>query len=229
MLAPAYIGTAGWSYADWEGVVYPRRKPPGFHPLSYLARFVDCMELNSSFYRFPLAEHAQRWVECVSAVPRFAFIAKLHQTFTHAAPRSTAEMERDVALWRGGIAPLDEAQRLRGVLAQFPHSTVNRPQAWGRIEWIARQFGDLRVVLELRHESWFSAEALGRLRDLDVSVAHIDLPFAPTHPPENSTADPVGELGYLRLHGRNSEAWFDPKAGRDQRYDWLYKSEAKRS
>ena len=27
------VGPAGWSYADWEGAVYPRRKPAGFHPL----------------------------------------------------------------------------------------------------------------------------------------------------------------------------------------------------
>ena len=36
-----YAGTAGWSYEDWEGIVYPLRRGPGFHPLSYLARFMD--------------------------------------------------------------------------------------------------------------------------------------------------------------------------------------------
>ena len=27
------VGPAGWSYPDWEGLVYPRKKPRGFHPL----------------------------------------------------------------------------------------------------------------------------------------------------------------------------------------------------
>ena len=30
------VGVAGWSYQDWEGVVYPPSKPRGFDPLTYL-------------------------------------------------------------------------------------------------------------------------------------------------------------------------------------------------
>ena len=45
------IGTAGWSYKDWNGVFYPpevgRKK---LHPLEYLARFFDVVEINTSFY-----------------------------------------------------------------------------------------------------------------------------------------------------------------------------------
>ena len=59
------VGPAGWSYADWEGRVYPRTKPPGFHPLAHLARFFDLVELNSSFYATPNAEHARNWVRLV--------------------------------------------------------------------------------------------------------------------------------------------------------------------
>ena len=33
------IGPAGWSYADWSGIVYPARKPKGFHQAAYLAEF----------------------------------------------------------------------------------------------------------------------------------------------------------------------------------------------
>ena len=46
-------GAAGWSYADWEGVVYPRKKPRGFHALAYLAEHFDLVEINSSFYSVP--------------------------------------------------------------------------------------------------------------------------------------------------------------------------------
>ena len=35
-----------------------------------------------------------------------------------------------------------------------------------------------------------------------------------------TVADP--RLGYVRLHGRNAQAWFDPRAGRDDKYDYLY-------
>ena len=60
------VGTAGWSYADWEGRVYPRSKSPGFHALAFLARFVDCVEINSSFYATPDPRHAQDWVRRVT-------------------------------------------------------------------------------------------------------------------------------------------------------------------
>src|SRR5438477_10788063 len=32
-----YVGPAGWSYPDWEGIVYPATKPRGFHAASHLA------------------------------------------------------------------------------------------------------------------------------------------------------------------------------------------------
>ena len=47
------VGTLGWSYEDWVGRFYPQKRPRGFDELAYLARFFDCVEVNSSFYRPP--------------------------------------------------------------------------------------------------------------------------------------------------------------------------------
>lgn len=55
---------------------------------------------------------------------------------------------------------------------------------------------------------------------MDFSLAHIDLPAAKDHPPSSHAS--LGPIGYLRMHGRNRSTWFDPKAGRDQRYDYRY-------
>ena len=38
-------------------------------------------------------------------------------------------------------------------------------------------------------------------------------------PPGSLTTGPIG---YVRLHGRNREAWFDKDAHRDRKYDYLY-------
>ncbi len=46
------FGIAGWSYDDWRGVVYPRSCQD---TLRYCAEFVDYIEINSAFYRFPVA------------------------------------------------------------------------------------------------------------------------------------------------------------------------------
>src|SRR5579862_2949599 len=79
------IGTAGWSYKDWEGVFYPsgmaRRKQ---HPLGILARCFDVVEINTSFYGHIKPELVKIWTRKAASVnPSFVFTAKLHRSFTH--------------------------------------------------------------------------------------------------------------------------------------------------
>ena len=50
MSYPVYIGIAGWSYPDWEGIVYTSTR---MDQLAYVSGFVDCLEINSTFYRPP--------------------------------------------------------------------------------------------------------------------------------------------------------------------------------
>lgn len=212
------IGVAGWSYADWQGRVYPKHKPKGFHPLSYLARYVDCMEINSTFYALPRAEYAANWVDLVETSPDFIFTAKLLGAFTHGPLDGiTPELAR---LFQAGLAPLADAGRLHALLVQFPAFFRAGPKGWERLGRIRDLFPDERLVLELRHRSWFHAESYGRLAASGFGLAHIDLPAARDHPPTDHPS--VGDTGYLRLHGRNRETWFDPKAGRDDRYDYRY-------
>ncbi len=214
------VGPAGWSYADWEGSVYPRTKPRGFHPLPHLARFVDVIELNGTFYGMPQAEHAARWVQLVRDRDRFRFTAKLHRSFTHEELPEDARLERLAASFLDGIAPLRASGKLAGLLAQFPHSFRWSERARGRLARLARLFAAERPILEVRHRSFYEPDVLRALADDGWSLARLDLPFAHDHPPAD--APTFGPLGYLRLHGRNRAAWFDGKAGRDQRYDYLY-------
>src|SRR6266436_3263194 len=85
------IGTAGWSYKDWEGIFYPpgmqRRKR---HPLELVARCFDAVEINSSFYGHIKPELAKLWARIANEVnPNFVFTAKLHRSFTHSPLSST--------------------------------------------------------------------------------------------------------------------------------------------
>jgi uncharacterized protein YecE (DUF72 family) len=77
------IGLAGWAYKDWAGIVYPARRPHGFHEAGYLSDFLDTLEINTSFYQPPRPEICERWLEQVSGNPRFLFTAKLWRKFTH--------------------------------------------------------------------------------------------------------------------------------------------------
>ncbi len=216
-----HVGPAGWSYPDWEGIVYPRRKPRGFHPLRYLSGYVNCVEVNSTFYATPRADFAELWLAQVADRPSFRFTVKLQDLFTH-EPLSgdPAEVERQARAFLEGIEPLRAAGRLACLLVQFPLSFRHSSRSEARLERVQRLVGHLPLVLEVRHRSWFDGAALDSIADLGYSLAHIDLPYASDHPPADLPL--VGRIGYLRLHGRNAASWFDPRAGRDRRYDYLY-------
>ena len=57
------IGTSGWNYASWRGVLYE----PGVPQRRWLERYAeefDTVELNASFYRLPSeAMIASLWAE----------------------------------------------------------------------------------------------------------------------------------------------------------------------
>ncbi len=215
------VGPAGWSYTDWEGRVYPAHKPPGFHALPYLARFFDGIEVDSTFYAMPRAEHARRWASFVAPHPSFRFWVKLHRDFTHAhGQEEDAALEMHGRTFRDGIEPLVRARRLEALLAQFPVSFLFGKGEVRRLGRLRALFDPLPLVLEVRHASWFTPPAVDTIRGLGYSLAHIDLPAAWNHPP--AWHESTGPIGYLRLHGRNSTQWFREGAGRDDRYDYLY-------
>lgn len=217
------IGTAGWSYADWEGRVYPRTKPRGFHPLRFLARYVGCVEVNSSFYALPDPRHVEVWARLVEQKPAFRFTVKLWGALTH---ETVTDVASGTSSFRAALTPLERRGRLGAVLAQFPLGFRDGPAPRDRLQRLAEGLAGLPLVLELRHASWFAPEPLAVLERLaSWSLAEIDLPDPPSgssarHGPRE--APRIGRLGYLRLHGRNQATWFDPSAGRDRKYDYLY-------
>lgn len=215
------VGVAGWSYADWKGRVYPRKKSSSFSALTYLARYVECMELNSSFYAYPSQQNCASWVGQLHGT-ELPFLVKLHRDFTHAQDpwRSTDQFDQSVAAFLAGLDPLREDGRLQLLLLQFPFSFARTKVNRVRLDRLASAFSSERLVVELRHSSWFEPQVLDRFGERSLSVANIDLPFAKDHPPERHR--PTGPIGYLRLHGRNAEHWFRTESTRDQRYDYLY-------
>src|SRR4051794_6869732 len=110
------IGTAGWQYKDWAGVVYPKPKPRGFDELSFIASLFNTVEVNSSFYGAPRREVAKTWIDRVEHSPGFRFTAKLWKGFTHER-KATVEDEK---LFKDGMQPILESGRLGAVLVQFP-------------------------------------------------------------------------------------------------------------
>ena len=221
MDAELYIGPAGWSYPDWDGVVYPKRKPGHFDFLEYIASYFNLIEINNNFYRIPAPSMCASWARRVDHHPGFQFTVKLFRGFTHgSAPAS----EQDVTAFKQAIEPLQSHGRLSAVLIQFPWSFRFSPSnvryIAGLVEWLK----PYRSAVEVRHGGWGSDEALGFFKDRGISMCGIDQPLiGRSLPPSRSVSNGAG--AYFRLHGRNKAEWFKPGTNRDQRYDYLYTKE----
>ncbi len=210
------VGPAGWSYADWDGVVYPREKPRGFHEAEYLAQFFDTIEINTTFYSPARPEMAKAWVRRVELNKRFKFTAKLWKGFTH----DRNATRQDEKSFKEGLAPLVEAGRLGALLLQFPWSFKNTKQNHEYLSGLFVQFMEFPLVLEVRHSSWNRPEVFEWLAELGVAFSNIDQPVIGSSiaPSDRATAS----IGYVRLHGRNYEHWFDSSERPEDRYNYLY-------
>jgi uncharacterized protein YecE (DUF72 family) len=212
------VGPAGWSYADWAGIVYPARRPAGFHEAAYLSDFFDTIEINTSFYQPLRPQHCRHWIELVSANPRFVFTAKLWQAFTHTRSAG-AEDERAV---REGFDVLRDAGRLGAVLLQFPFSFHRTEENNAYLDKLLKQFSDYPLVVEVRHATWNDKAFYSMLHERGVGFCNIDQPVIgrSMKPTERATA----RVAYVRLHGRRYDTWFsdDPATPPSERYNYLY-------
>jgi uncharacterized protein YecE (DUF72 family) len=226
------VGTAGWSYKDWEGVFYPpgraRRRQ---HPLEYLAQCFDMVEVNTSFYGHIKPELAKLWARRVEAVnPKFVFTAKLHRSFTHSPlavmePTSAATIrpsQQDESLAREGLDALASTGKLGALLIQFPVSFKNTALNREYLETLLRQFSEFPRVVEIRHSSWDNPETLSYFVRMQVAFCNIDQPLIgrSLEPTEHVTSP----VGYVRLHGRNYDQWFEAEKSAD-RYNYFYKEQ----
>ncbi len=214
------VGVAGWDYPDWAGTVYPSRTRTGFDRLAYLARFVDVIEINATFYRPADPRRAASWARRTRERSGFRFTAKAHRSWTH-EDTDAAEV---VPLTLRGLEPLRETGALGAILVQFPQSFHRTGASTTRLERLLDAARGWPVVVEVRHASWRHDETQRLLRSRDTGLCVVDQPRA-----GGATLAPAAavtsSVAYLRLHGRNEADWFREGAGRDARYDYLYRED----
>lgn len=213
-----YIGTAGWSYKDWENIVYPAQKGSNFHALYFLGQYINIVEINSTFYRPPVMRISLSWVKKVQGFPDFLFAVKLHQTFTHTRKDFS---QKDVDEFKLGIEPLVSAGRLAAILLQFPWSFTNTVANMNYLIKLFELFSGLPLALEVRHGTWEDRKFCELLAEHKVCFVNIDQPLI-SHSIAPSAIVTHPEFAYVRLHGRNYKDWFREGAGRDARYNYLY-------
>ena len=185
-----HIGTSGWSYGHWEGVLYP----PGLEPrgrLGLYTRAFGTVEVNSTFYRWPRAATFARWR--VGSPEGFVWTVKAPRAMTHSARLYAPER------WLGEVCKgLERLGPKRGVLlVQLPPGLAFDPARLGYFLSIVPR--GLRVAVEFRHESWHREEVFRLLEER--GAAYCVMSGARLPCVLRATAPFV----YVRLHGPDRE------------------------
>ncbi len=216
-----YCGPCGWSYPHWNGTVYPKNRPRGFHALEFLSRYFDTVEINTSFYQPLRPEISRLWIKKVEDNPKFLFCAKLNRRFTHDRVLDTAE----IAAFKDGLWPLLRAKKLGCLLMQFPWTFRYTDENRAYFIKLRRAFREFPLAAEMRHSSWSHDEAVGTLIDHRVGFCNIDQAmYTKAMPPSEFVTSPIA---YVRLHGRNPHDWTQEFGQSEKplaRHDYLYKT-----
>ncbi|MGB3634489.1 MAG: DUF72 domain-containing protein [Rubrobacteraceae bacterium] len=189
--AGLYLGTSGWSYADWEGSVYSEGLPPRSRLAEYANRYAT-VEIDSTFYGTPRRSTVQRWREVVPE--GFLFAAKFPQEITH--ENTLVNCERPAEAFVRTMEELGD--RLGPLLVQLPPSfTVEGMDVLERfLEALPDGF---RYAVEVRHRSWVRSDLTDLLKEREVALTLIDYPRMPRM--DEVTAD----FGYIRWLGDRRE------------------------
>ena len=204
-----YLGTSGFSYADWEGSVYR----PGTPPASRLAEYVKhyaTVEIDSTFYGTPRASTVSRWREV--APEGFLFAAKFPREITHEAHLANSRNAAESFVYTmQGLG-----DRLGPLLVQLPPSFD--VEGMGVLEdFLEGLPAGPRYAVEVRHKSWARSDLAKLLAERNVALALIDYPGMPR------MTEATAGFSYVRLLGDRREfpeGHTEPRKERDADLAW---------
>ena len=212
-MAEILIGTSGYSYTEWVGPVYPE----GTRQKDFLGCYsllFPTVELNFSYYKMPEAKNLAKMM--ADGGPNLSFSIKAHKTMTHEI--NLTQWEGEAKTYLTAIEPLRREKRLEAVLFQFPNSFRYTPDNRRYLDKLLKYFKDVPLAVEFRSADWCTGKVIEEMKNRGIPLVSLDMPDIKGLPPATDIV--TAPLAYIRLHGRNKEAWW----GKDDhaRYDYLY-------
>jgi uncharacterized protein YecE (DUF72 family) len=185
-----HIGTSGWSYDHWEGVLYPPGLPPARRRHLYVQHF-GTVELNASFYRWPRTATFAGWR---AGLPEgFLMSVKAPRGLTHGRRLYAPEawIERMTQCWH-------ELGDKRAVLLLQLAPQHSRDDA--RLRYLLERLPPwMRVAVEFRHPSWHDEAVFALLEQHQAAYCVMSGARLPCV--LRATAGHV----YVRMHGPDPE------------------------
>lgn len=209
-----WLGCGGYSNDDWtaEGLIYEGVKKDAY--LQTYAEHFAAVELNSSFYAIPGIKAFEGMVRRAGGRD-FRMAVKLNRVFTHDRAPQDSDFDRMLQ----SPEPLRDAGMMGPYLAQFPYSFHRTRENRLYLAELTERFAGHELAVEVRHASWDRPEVREGMAEYGV------IWVSPDYPPVGGMPEPqvhvTGEVGYLRLHGRNEGSWWEGQSAAE-RHDYRY-------
>lgn len=190
----------GQFYSGTSGLVLPVANkqlfPPDFKDksrLAYYASLFNSLEVNSSFYRIPMANTTKRWAMEVPEGFRFTF--KLFREITH-----DKKLFIDHNLVEKFMHVINQVGNKKGsLLVQFPPGTTFNLPYLDELLGSIKEFSspnEWQTSVEFRHYSWYRQDTYNLLKTYNAGLVIHDMPASATPETIHWT-----DFTYLRFHG----------------------------
>ncbi|HEX2517231.1 MAG TPA: DUF72 domain-containing protein [Chloroflexota bacterium] len=207
------IGTQGFSYDEWEGLVYAPGLPKNERLPTFAQQF-RLVELDSTYYGTPRPQQVVRWAE--QTPEGFTLTAKVPRQVTQEARLAGDEARRELARFLETMRLL--GPRLGPIVFQMSPG-FRHPRDFPALKATLRDLDalggeGLRFAVEFRHPSWLeNDEPEAALREAGAAWVWND--WYPTEaylaPMPRAIDDPAAQrvtsedFAYLRLTGNHDE------------------------
>ena len=234
--AKILVGTASWSDPGFVERWYPKGMAAG-ERLQWYAQHFEMVEVNSTFYSVPEPRLVERWR--ANTPDSFIFDVKLHQLLSRHSTDAKllpAELQRQaqidargkvkltpklaealIAIFLRSMSIMHDARKLGVLLLQLSPVFSPRKHRLEELESLIDILRDYRLAIEFRNRDWVVGRQLSStidfLKQRRVSFVNVDAPpakhFAIVPSELNEITNP--HTAYLRLHGRNADAYLKGK------------------
>jgi uncharacterized protein YecE (DUF72 family) len=183
-----YIGCSGFIYPEWKGKFYPADLTRSKWLAHYSSKF-NTLELNASFYRFPVVKNLQALYK--GTPDDFKISVKANKIITHTLRMKNAKEKVDefIKIVEEGLE-----DKLGCILFQLPpsfkYTSENLQHILDSVPLKSTS------VIEFRNASWWNDEVYEALEKHGVTFCNNDYPGMP------DTIVATKELFYMRFHGK---------------------------
>ena len=216
------IGTSGYDYPEWKGVFYPVDLKRKDFLLYYSTQF-NALELNNTFYNMPTAEKMLSFYE--RSEGKLNFSIKANRLLTHEISPQWQTAADD---FKKAVSPLSEKGVLSAILFQLPQSFHYTDDNRLYLAKLIQKFEGFPVVVEFRHREWIRESVFEGLEKRNAGIVFCDMPQLKDLPDGQTLQTPfIGSSAYIRLHGRNANAWYSDNSqyNGNARYCYDYSDE----